>query len=613
MSQSVPNTIRSRRVVLPEGERPASIVMRNGIIERIDPYGSPAGEAAEDLGDLVVLPGLIDPHVHVNEPGRTAWEGFATATRAAAAGGITLLADMPLNSSPVTTSLAALDAKRAAAGKLTIDVAFHGGLVPGNTSALPELIAGGVMGIKAFLCDSGLDDFPATGSADLSAAMSLLGPGAVPLLAHAELIGDPPPMKNPRSFADFVASRPRRFEQDAVRLLIDLCRQTGCPIHIVHLADAHCLPLLRDARRAGLPITVETCPHYLFFNPAAIPDGATQYKCTPPLRGDGPALLQALLEGDIDLVASDHSPCLPAMKQTDGRFDLAWGGISSLQLGASIVRSIDARITPARLARWMSEAPARLLGVAQERGRIAPGRRADFAVMDWDDRWIVRAAKLHHRHAITPYEGCTLTGLIRRTYLAGRCIFDVAAGFPTVSSGSMVCRPASAPSLTVPIFNDLPGPAAIAALLRCCGALAWCQRMSAARPFGSVDALHRASERSFDALSESDWREAFAAHPRIGGLSSLRMTYPGNKEWSAGEQAGVDRGDDAMLTALADGNAQYEARFGHIFIVCATGRTAGQMLDLLRARLHNPPALELAIAAGEQRKITRLRIDKLFA
>ena len=437
MTRKAETILRSRRVALPGGERPAAVGFRDGIITSIQAYET----TGEDLGDLVILPGLIDPHVHVNEPGRTDWEGFSSATRAAAAGGITLIADMPLNSSPVTTTAAALDTKRhATAGQLAIDVAFHGGLVQGNAGQIPALVKAGVPAVKAFLCHSGLDEFPNAKPEDLRLALKHLAALHVPLLAHAELVHEMPAMSNPRRYADYLASRPRSFESNAIALLIELCRESGAAVHIVHLADAHSLPMLKAARHEALPITVETCPHYLFFDPAEIAEGATQYKCAPPIREDREQLMQALFDGDIDMVASDHSPCLPAMKRSDGRFDLAWGGISSLQLGLPIVLTAGGdRVTPSHAARWMSDAPAKLLGVDHQRGSIEVGKRADFAVIDWKRTWTVDANKLQHRHAITPYDGRTLRGVVRRTYLAGERVYQDGR-FAAAALGTMVKR-----------------------------------------------------------------------------------------------------------------------------------------------------------------------------
>jgi allantoinase len=310
---NAPWVLQSRRVVTPEGERPAAIVVRDGRIESLAPHGhAPRSARVEDVGDRVVLPGLVDPHVHINEPGRTTWEGFASATQSAAAGGVTTLVDMPLNSSPVTTTAAALETKRrAAAGQLWVHVGFHAGLVHGNAGELPALLDAGVLGVKAFLCHSGLDEFPAATAADLAAAMPLLARRGVPLLAHAELTDEPAPSPKGRSYAAYLASRPATWEEAAIALLLDQARATGCRTHIVHLADAGAVATLRAARAAGVPVTVETCPHYLYFAAEDIAAGDTASKCAPPIREaahrDG--LWQALRDGVIDLIATDHSPC----------------------------------------------------------------------------------------------------------------------------------------------------------------------------------------------------------------------------------------------------------------------------------------------------------------
>ncbi len=410
--------LSSRRVVLPQGERPATVVARNGRIIDVRDYEPTSGE---DLGDLALLPGLVDPHVHLNEPGRAEWEGFASGTAAAAAGGVTTLIDMPLNSSPVTTSVAALAAKREAAVGLCCDVAFHAGLVPGNVAELPTMLNAGAKGVKAFLCDSGLDAFPAVGRAELAEAMPEIARCGAVLLAHAEVARPMPPLPNPRSYADYLASRPADFEQQAIAMLIELCEATGCRTHIVHLADADSLPLLASARQRGLPITVETCPHYLTFAAEEVADGATAYKCAPPIRDAShrERLWRGLADGLIDLIASDHSPCPPAMKLLEaGRFDQAWGGISSLQLGLPAVWTEAARRghTLTDVARWMSTAPADLFGIE---GGIRIGAPANLVVFEADRVWDVDPQVLLHRHKITPYAGRRFHGLVVRTYLHG--------------------------------------------------------------------------------------------------------------------------------------------------------------------------------------------------
>lgn len=411
--------LSSRRVVTPEGERPATVRVRDGAIAAIQAYDPAAGE---DLGDHALLPGLVDPHVHLNEPGRTDWEGFATGTAAAAAGGVTTLVDMPLNSSPVTTTVEALQAKRAAtAGKLSVDVGFYAGLVPGNEDQIEPLLDAGVRGVKAFLCHSGIDDFPAATDKELRAVMPLLAERGVPLLVHAELVHPTPPMASPTRYANYLASRPPSFERDAIALLIELCRETGCRTHVVHLADAGSLPTLDAARGEGLPLTVETGPHYLTFAAEEVPDGSTVYKCAPPIRdaANREALWRGLADGVIDFIATDHSPCPPEMKGLDtGRFDRAWGGISSLQLSLPIVWTGAARRghTLSEVVDWLCHHPAKLVGVD---AGIRVGGPADLVVFDTDSTFVVHGDALAHRHPLTPYEGRELRGVVGRTYLRG--------------------------------------------------------------------------------------------------------------------------------------------------------------------------------------------------
>jgi allantoinase len=426
--------LRSTRVVAPDGMGPATVVVEGERIEAVERGACDVPEV-RDLGGLVVAPGLVDCHVHLNEPGRTEWEGFETATRAAAAGGVTAVVDMPLNCLPVTTTRDALATKlEACSGKCFVDVGFWGGVVPGNAEALEGLARGGVLGCKAFLVHSGIDEFPNTTERDLRRAMPILKDAGLPLLAHAELELDAPARVrgDERAYAAYLASRPSAWEDAAIRLLVDLCRETGCPVHIVHLSAASSLPLLRRAKDEGLPISVETCPHYLCFEAEAIPDGATEYKCAPPIRehANREALWQALLDGVIDFVITDHSPCLPALKQRErGDFADAWGGISSLQLGLSAVWSEARRrgATPADLSRWMSAGPARFAGIARTKGRLAPGYDADFVVWDPDASFEVRPERLFFRHPVSPYVGRSLSGVVRETWLRGQRVFDGAS------------------------------------------------------------------------------------------------------------------------------------------------------------------------------------------
>jgi len=426
--------VRGERVVLPDGERPACIYIEDGRIAAVGDYsGAPSGPGVIDAGSLVVMPGLVDTHVHINEPGRTDWEGFATATRAAAAGGVTTLVDMPLNSIPATTTAAAFDEKvRAAAGQCTVDVAFWGGVVPGNTAELEPLARRGVAGFKAFLAPSGVDEFEHVSESDLRAALPVLSRLNLPLLVHAELpsaLLSIASTEDPRAHLTWLNSRPPAAEIDAIELLIQLSREYDAAIHVVHLASADALPLLRAARSSGLRITVETCPHYLAFCAEQIADGRTDFKCAPPIRerSNQARLWNALLAGDIDFVATDHSPAPPALKRlSDGDFTAAWGGIASLQLGLSVVwTGASARgASLGDLTRWLSTAPAGLAGLSARNGAIAAGRDADFVIWDPEAEWVVDPAALEHRHPVTPYAGIRLRGRVHQTMLRGGLVYD---------------------------------------------------------------------------------------------------------------------------------------------------------------------------------------------
>jgi allantoinase len=423
---------RSRRTVLPDGVRAASVRVRSGRIAAIGGFDDAAGGArVVDAGECLLMPGLVDTHVHVNEPGRTEWEGFDTATRAAAAGGVTTLVDMPLNSAPATTSLAGLRAKLdAARARCDVDVGLWGGVVPGNEAELRPLWDAGVLGFKCFLAPSGVDEFGHVGEADLRRALPILAALGAPLLVHAEL---PAVLErtaaslrgDPRAYATYLRSRPPEAETEAIRLMVALCREFGARVHIVHVAAAEALPVLRDARAEGLPITAESCPHYLHFAAEEIRDDGLEWKCAPPIRGRAhrDRLWAALAAGDLDLVASDHSPCPPAMKAGD--WFSAWGGIASLQLGLPVMWN-EARARgfgPERIAQWMATAPARLAGL-ERKGAIAVGHDADLVVWDPDGETAVAPAMLQHRHPVTPYAGEVFAGAVRATYVRGVPVFD---------------------------------------------------------------------------------------------------------------------------------------------------------------------------------------------
>jgi allantoinase len=478
--------LRSTRMVFPDAERPAAIHIENGIIERIVDHASddPTGARVFDAGGLTVSPGVVDTHVHINEPGRTTWEGFESATRAAAAGGVTTLVDMPLNSIPATTNVAALQAKRdAALAQCHVDVAFWGGVVPGNAGALDALVDAGVRGFKCFLVPSGVEEFPAVGEDDLREALPVLARRNVPLLVHAEspaLIGSPERLAlqekpgargfQPSVYATYLATRPAEAEVEAIRLMVRLAAEYMAHVHIVHVSSAEAVETIASARAASVPITAETCPHYLTFDAGEIADGATEFKCAPPIRAalHRDALWRGLGRGVLDLIATDHSPSPPELKRPGGAGDFvtAWGGIASLELslaatwtgfnsyvgrgvswaegdtaeaapytsgGATAASSVEpsplsvehSTLSPlCRLAHWLSAAPAALAGLGTRKGQIAPGFDADLVVWDPGAAYVVDASTLHQRHKLTPYAGRSLTGRVATTFSRGERLWD---------------------------------------------------------------------------------------------------------------------------------------------------------------------------------------------
>ncbi len=429
--------VRGKRVVLPEGERAAAIQIRGGAIAAISAFDDiPGRSPLHEAGDSIVMPGLVDTHVHINEPGRTEWEGFSTATRAAAAGGVTTLIEMPLNSIPATTTAAAYREKVAAAmGKLWVDVGFWGGVVPGNTAELRPLWEAGVFGFKCFLVPSGVEEFAHVSEADLRAAAPELAALGAPLLAHAEMPGPIAAAVKDLSKADlkpyatWLASRPREAENEAIALLLRLSREFRVRTHIVHLSSSDAIQHLRQAKLDGLAVTVETCPHYLTFAAEEIREGATESKCAPPIREreNLEKLWAALADGTIDLIATDHSPCPPAMKLPgEGDFIRAWGGIASLQLSLAAVwtEAAPRGYAVPHLAAWLCRGPARLAGLEKRKGTIAVGCDADLAIWNPNAKFVVEPSQLHHRHKITPYAGRALAGVVETTILRGRKIYD---------------------------------------------------------------------------------------------------------------------------------------------------------------------------------------------
>ncbi|MFJ9552954.1 allantoinase AllB [Nocardiopsis sp. NPDC101807] len=441
--------VRARRAVTPEGERSVTVGVRDGrVVDVLHDDRAPliARREITLAEDEVLLPGLVDTHVHVNEPGRTEWEGFASATGAAALGGVTTLLDMPLNSVPPTTTVAGLDAKRAAAeGKLAVDVGFWGGAVPENsrpgaTKELAALWERGVFGFKAFLSPSGVDEFGHLSPEELLTAAEAVGEFGGRIIVHAEdpAVLETAPPASGRDYADFLASRPDTAEHAAIARVIEVARRTGTRAHVLHLSSASALPLIAQARADGVPLTVETCPHYLTLEAEAVPAGATQFKCCPPIRDSAnrDLLWRALQDGLVDCVVSDHSPSTPDLKDLDtGDFGTAWGGVSGLQVGFAAVWTEARRrgVDLVDVVRWMSSAPARVAGV-RDKGAIEVGHDADFAVVAPEEPFRVDVRELRHRNPVSPYDGADLVGRVRRTVLRGE---DVG---PSGAAGRMLLR-----------------------------------------------------------------------------------------------------------------------------------------------------------------------------
>jgi allantoinase len=426
----------SERIVTPQGIRAGALLVEGETIRAVVARAEiPSDAVITDFGQSAILPGLVDSHVHINEPGRTEWEGFSTGTRAAAAGGYTLIVDMPLNCLPPTTTVEALEAKRACAQKYSlVDWALWGGVVSDNQQHIASLAAAGVSGFKCFLVDPGIDGFTMVSEQRLRAALPHVAKSGLPLLVHAEL---PEPIEAAsrelahadwRRYDTYLRSRPDEAELAAIRLLLSLCREFHFRLHIVHLSTHRALDALRRARFDGLPVTVETCPHYLYFTAEQIADGATPCKCAPPIRDEAnrEQLWQALSEGAIDLVVTDHSPCPPQMKRLEeGNFRTAWGGIPSISVALPVVWTEARRrgFTLCDIAKWMAERPAQLAGCGDHKGKIAKSFAADFIVFAPETDFALTESRLHHRHSISPYLGHRFTGVVQQTYLRGSCIF----------------------------------------------------------------------------------------------------------------------------------------------------------------------------------------------
>lgn len=441
--------IKSNRIITHSGIQPGYVIINDGIIEDVvEQVNSLENVPIADAGNAVVMAGIIDPHVHINEPGRTDWEGFDTATRAAIAGGITTLVDMPLNAQPVTTTVNAYHQKIAATNnKLHTNVGFWGGVVPGNEAEIEGLIQCGVLGFKAFLTHSGIDDFPNVTEEDLVKAMPIIAKHGLPLLVHCELTDSINRVNDDnRSYQNYLASRPAFWEDDAVALMIKLCEQFNCWVHIVHVSSASALTQIESAKKRGLPLTAETAQHYLYFSAEDIRDGQTQFKCAPPIRPkeNNDQLWKALQYGILDFVATDHSPSTPNLKEiASGNFLKAWGGIASLQFALPVLWTAarQRNVGVESMAKWLSENPAKLIEMQHKKGMIAKGYDADIVIWNPEDRFVVTEEIILHRHKITPYLGEQLFGKVQSTYLGGRQVYGQGE-ILQLNSGSVITRQA---------------------------------------------------------------------------------------------------------------------------------------------------------------------------
>lgn len=617
--------LRARRALVDGTFAAVELGVRDGVVAAVAPLGTGLEGAAVDTlaDDEVLLPGLVDTHVHVDEPGRTEWEGFASATRAAAAGGVTTIIDMPLNSIPPTVSVEALAVKRAAAvGQLAVDVGFWGGVVPGNLDEIGPLVEAGVFGFKCFLLPSGVPEFPPVGAQEMTAAMERIAALHSLLIVHAEdaeLIEDAPHPGGP-AYADFLASRPRTAEDTAIAAVIAAAGRTGARAHVLHLSSADSLGRIADARAAGVPLSVETCPHYLTLCAEEVPAGATAFKCCPPIRerANRDALWQGLVDGVIDLVVSDHSPATPELKFAgDGDFELAWGGIASLQLGLPLVWTEAQRrgIGLEQVVRWMSQRPADLVGLARK-GRIGVGADADLVVFAPDAGFTVDVGVLLHRHPVSPYDGRELTGVVRRTLLAGEPVHPerprgrMLRREPVPLTGGRLHNETMTQASPLERFNGADREDAVASLRPCLDVDRWCAEVVDGRPYASVDELVRAARDAASPFTAAEVAQALGDHPRIGE----RAAGAGESAaLSRGEQSGVDPADAELAHALAEGNAAYERRFGRVFLIRAAGRSARDILDALAERLGNDDAAEAEVVAGQLREIAVLRVEGRFS
>jgi len=610
--------LQSKNIVGSSFHKEGTLLIEDGKIKGIvDSISPDQVDIFEDFGDALIMPGLVDTHVHVNEPGRTDWEGFRTATQAAAAGGITTIVDMPLNCLPVTTTKKNFDIKlEAIKGKLYVNVGFWGGVTPLDLKDLPELLDSGVMGVKSFLIDSGIPEFPPMTKEDLNEAMPFISKADLPYLIHAELDdGKTKDLEINKNYESFLKTRPRNWENDAITLMGSLSEKHSCKVHIVHLSSSDILPYLKEQKEKNPLLTVETCPHYLVLASEKIPPGKTLFKCCPPIREENnrEALWNGVKEGIVDFIVSDHSPCTPNLKLMEQEdLERAWGGISSLQFSLPLVwtEGRNQGLSPSDLVSLLCSKPAKLIGLDKQKGDLLPGMDADIVVWRPDKQFTITKEKILFKNKITPYEGRTVNGLIEKTYLGGKLIYENGL-MPFGPFGKSILKETQK-EMKIKKFNGLENSDAIKEAFKCCSSQKWAENLIKRRPFITFQEMVKKSEDVWFKLSSEDWLEAFKGHAKIGDLESLQKKYNQTKSWSHGEQNGVKETPLSVLKELKELNDVYEEKYGFIFIVCATGKSAEEMLEILKKRLHNDRSDELKIAISEQNKITNIRLEKLL-
>eukprot|EP01112_Ceratiomyxa_fruticulosa_P021950 TRINITY_DN7904_c0_g2_i1.p1 TRINITY_DN7904_c0_g2~~TRINITY_DN7904_c0_g2_i1.p1 ORF type:complete len:683 (-),score=156.90 TRINITY_DN7904_c0_g2_i1:79-2052(-) len=648
IKHNLSTVVKGKKVLIDGNIIPASIHIRDGIIVKISGYEDvPPNTKVIDAENLVVMPGLVDTHVHVNEPGRTEWEGFLTATRAAAAGGVTTIVDMPLNSSPVTTSLEALNEKiKVLPNQCYVDVGLLGGVVPGNSNEITSMIEkGGVVGFKSFMVFSGIDEFPAVEEGDIRAAMEIIrnlkseGRDVV-LMFHAEVGGpiieahkDVQNLK-PNNYSTFLASRPDTAETEAIEIVIRLAKEYNVHVHIVHLSSAHALDMIKKAKADGVQITVETTFHYLHLVAENVPDGNTLFKCCPPIRAaeNREKLWQGLRENVIDMIVSDHSPCTVALKKLeDGNFLNSWGGIASLQLGLSLMwtEAKPRGFTLQDLSKWMCENTSRLVHLQDRKGAIKVGRDADLIIWDPEFQWLVDQSKLEFKNRYSPYHKDTLFGKVHKTILRGQVVFELGAEdganvfvgepkgrrvVPTqTESDALFTNPRLPPIERLNLLDTLLFKRAINLLFETAPPLF--DKLYGSRPYQSYEHLIFIGRQIIENLSREDLIEVINAHPRIGlnPTAAEKISTLSFREQGLHNENTNDSEVERVYQQLRVLNEAYEQKFGHKFVEFVNGRPKALIVPVLEQRLKNDNHLsELKTGLDEMMKIASDRLKKLL-